>query len=182
MVVVLLVPRMAVAQTFADQLSPEQRAALGLSKLTDEERAALFGAIERYKETGVAEAVAVVQAEAEEATKMAAAAAAAAAVAEYQEQEQPSVIQRALDIFKRDQEEENQERFTTTIPGKFRGWDGRTVFHLANGQVWQQASRDTYYPRVVEDVPVVVYKANSGYYRLQVLDDHGAWVTVKRVR
>lgn len=159
------------AQTFSDQLSPEQRAALGLDKLTAAERAALFEVIERYKETGAAAA-------AQEAAKVAA----EVAVAEYRQQEEPGVVQRAMEIFRRKQEADNQERFTSVIPGKFRGWDGRTVFSLENGQIWQQASNDTYFPRTAENVEVVIYKSHSGYFRLRVLDDDGAWVTVKRIR
>jgi hypothetical protein len=68
------------------------------------------------------------------------------------------------------------------ITGKFRGWEGNTTFYLENGQVWRQTNDARYYPRAAENVPVAVYKSGSGYYRLQLLDDKGAWVTVKRLR
>ena len=159
------------AQTFSEQLTGGQTEAFGLEKLTPAERTALFEAIERYKDTGAAAA-------AEQAAKEAA----EAAVAEYREQEEPGVIRRAMDIFKREEATKNQERFTGVLKGKFRGWEGKTVFYLEDGQVWQQTARDTYYPRARENVEVVIYRSKSGYYRMRVLDDEGAWVTVKRIR
>ena len=33
----------------------------------------------------------------------------------------------------------------TEIEGDFNGWDGETIFKLANGQIWQQAEYDYEY-------------------------------------
>lgn len=172
----------AMGQSFADQLSTAEQESIGLDKLTPTERAALFEAIERYKTTGVAAAVAEVEDKAEAEKAQAVEAAAAAAVDDYKKNEEPGMVAKALEIFKKEEADKQRERFTSVITGKFRGWEGNTTFYLANGQVWRQTNNDRYYPKVAEDVPVAVYKSPTGYYRLQILDDRGAWVTVKRVR
>lgn len=157
------------AQTsgFLSTLSPEQKERLGISKLSPEQQQALDKAVEAYRSKS--EAIAVTAAKEE-------------AVAEYKKSEEPSVIQKALDIFRTKQEEDRQERFTALIVGEFSGWTGRTVFRLDNGQIWRQAASDTYVSKPQNDVQVAVYKSRSGYWRLRVLDDIGAWVTVERLK
>lgn len=164
----LLLPVLAVAADgFTGRLSAEQKRRLGLDQLTPAQLADLDAAIESYRKTG--EAVVAQQA-------------AAAAVAEYRKQEEPGVVSRPLELFKRKRDEESSERITAVLEGRFAGWNGRTVFRLDNGQVWQQAQPDSYSTKPREKVAVVVYRAPSGYWRLRVLDDEGAWVTVKRVQ
>ncbi len=114
------------AQTFEEQLTANEETAAGLDKLTAAERSALFAAIERYKETGATMAEAEVKAKEEK--QAAVEEAKVAAVADYKNQEQPGVVKRALEIFKREEAAKNQERFTSVLQGKFRGWDGITVF------------------------------------------------------
>lgn len=152
---------------FLSTLTADQKEKLGLSHLSPEQQQALDKAIEAYRSKS--EAIAVTAAKEE-------------AVAEYKKAEEPSVIKRALDIFRTKQEEERQERFTALILGEFRGWTGRTVFRLDNGQIWRQAASDTYVPKPQTDVQVAVYKSKSGYWRLRILDDVGAWVTVERLK
>lgn len=158
------------AEGFLGQLSPEQKQRLGLDQLTPAQRAELDAAIESYRRTGEVAAARM---------------AAEAAVAEYRKQEEPGVISRALEVFKRNAEDRpaaEAERVTAVLQGKFTGWSGNTLFRLDNGQVWRQASTDNYYSKAREGVPVVLYKSASGYWRLRVLDDEGAWVTVRRVQ
>lgn len=152
---------------FLSTLSMEQRKEMGLGNLSPEQQRALDRAIEAYRSK--TEAIAVTAAKEE-------------AVAEYKKSEEPSVIQKALDIFRTKQEEDRQERFTALIVGEFSGWTGRTVFRLDNGQIWRQAASDTYVSKPQNDVQVAVYKSRSGYWRLRVLDDIGAWVTVERLK
>ncbi|MDB4473621.1 hypothetical protein N9023_01320 [Opitutaceae bacterium] len=143
----------------------------------------MFEAIERYKETGAAAAVAQAESMAVAEREAAVEAASTAAVEEYKNREEPGVIARAMEMFKREEAEKEQVRFTSVLQGKFRGWEGNTTFYLENGQVWRQSNpRDRYYPKAATEVPVVVYKSKTGYFRLQILDDKGAWVTVKRIR
>ena len=157
------------AAGFLDQLSPEQRRKLGLDQLSADQLAELAAAVETYRQTGE---VAAAKQPAE------------SAVAEYKKKEEPSVVSRALEVFKRKQEQEKsaEERITAVLQGRFSGWSGGTLFRLDNGQVWRQAASDNYHTKTRENVPVVIYKSASGYYRLRILDDEGAWVTVRRVQ
>jgi hypothetical protein len=164
--------------TFSETLTAEQRARLGLDKLNPEELRALDAAIAQYRKTGTVEALQRAKAEAEQAKQEAV----AAAVEEYKKKEEPGVVARALEIFKHKEADRRQERITGVLLDPFRGWEGSTIFRLDNGQVWQQAASDRYHTKPKNDVAVVIYKAPSGYFRLRVLDDEGAWVTVKRIR
>lgn len=161
--VLLLGAKGMIATTFVESLSPEKKRELGLDQLTPAQLAALGTAIEAYRKDGAKTA-------------------ASSAVEEYRRREEPNAISRALDLFKLKQAEERQERITAVIVGPFTGWDGRTQFTLDNGQVWRQNRADTYITKMRSDVPVVLYKSSSGYWRLRILDDEGAWVTVVRVK
>lgn len=152
-----------IAETFLESLSPEKRRELGLDQLTPAQLGALGSAIEAYRKDG-------------------ATIAANSAVEDYRRRDEPSAISRALELFKLKQAEERQERITAMIVGPFSGWDGRTQFVLDNGQVWRQNRADTYITKRRTDVPVVLYKSSSGYWRLRILDDEGAWVTVVRIK
>jgi hypothetical protein len=151
---------------FLDGLTVEQKKRLGLGELTPTQQAELGAAIETYRRTG--EVVA-----AEEA--------AAKAVAEYKKKEEPGVISKALEGFRKKDEELKQERITAIVLGRFDGWNGNTLFKLDNGQVWRQARPGTYYFKARENVPVVLYKG-PGSWRLRILDDEGAWIPVSRLR
>lgn len=65
------------------------------------------------------------------------------------------------------------------INGEFTGWDGDTVFVLANGQVWQQASYAYTYHYAFR--PRVVIYPSGGGYRLQV-EGVSATIAVRRLR
>jgi hypothetical protein len=69
-------------------------------------------------------------------------------------------------------------RIESRILGTFKGWNGRSVFKLENGQVWQQADTSTY-DITLQDPPVVIKRLGFGY--LMTLPGHGATVFVKRV-
>jgi hypothetical protein len=159
---------LAAADSFIDKLSPEQRHRMGLDQLTPAQLAELDAAVQQFRRDGAVTA-------AQEA--------AATAVAEYKKKEEPSVITRALDLFRRKQEEEKEQqvRFTATITGKFTGWEGRTVFTLDNGQVWRQQGTDVYATKAQENPAVLLYKAKSGHWRLQLIEE-GAWITVVRIK
>ncbi len=59
----------------------------------------------------------------------------------------------------------------TKMDGEFEGWDGETVFKLANGQIWQQASYDyTYHYAYRPDV--LIYKSGAVWkMRVEGVDD-----------
>ena len=153
-----------------NKLTPEQKKRLGLDQLTAAQIAELDQAVEQYRKDGVVTATQE---------------AAAQAVAEYKKKEEPSVITRALDLFRRKQQQEQAEaqqvRFTAVIAGEFSGWEGGTLFTLDNGQVWKQQGRDIYSIKRATNVPVLVFKARSGHWRLQLIEE-GTWVTVVRVK
>ncbi|HEV2613212.1 MAG TPA: hypothetical protein VGV92_00715 [Gammaproteobacteria bacterium] len=54
----------------------------------------------------------------------------------------------------------------TQIAGQFDGWHGDTVFHLSDGQVWQQAEPGEF-NYSAKDPHVTIYAAN-GCVRLQL--------------
>ncbi|MDB6166414.1 MAG: hypothetical protein JWQ83_1554 [Lacunisphaera sp.] len=55
----------------------------------------------------------------------------------------------------------------STIAGKFEGWDGRTVFPLANGQRWRVInSGDHYFTPPTDNVEVQVSSAVLGGYMM----------------
>ncbi|MDB6115135.1 MAG: hypothetical protein JWQ62_2080 [Lacunisphaera sp.] len=151
---------------FVESLSPERKKALGLNHLTAAQAADIDAAVDQYQ--------------GREDTRVLAKKAADSAVEEYKAKQQPTVVARALGIFKQREEENRIERFTTHIIGRFTGWGGGTLFALDNGQVWQQSGSEVYSLPAVESPEVEFRKAASGYHRLYL--PNGAWVTVKRIR
>ncbi len=64
--------------------------------------------------------------------------------------------------------------------GEFRGWDGKTVFRLDNGQVWRQRVGGSYRSPRLNDPEVQVTKGRYGYY-LKIVKS-GRSVGVKRIK
>lgn len=54
------------------------------------------------------------------------------------------------------------------IVGEFRGWSGKTVFTLDNGEVWQQRLPDRYFVSL-DNPEVEIYKNLLGFYELKVV-------------
>lgn len=48
------------------------------------------------------------------------------------------------------------------IVSDFKGWDGNTIFKLANGQVWQQA-QSSHLDHYAYHPTVIIYNSGSGY-------------------
>lgn len=70
----------------------------------------------------------------------------------------------------------DNEIVKATIKGKFKGWSGKTVFKLSNGQVWRQRLSGTW--RHTADSPSVEIKKNFlGYYVMRVADKKAVGVT-----
>ncbi len=150
---------------FSGSLQPAERAAMGLDRLTPAELAALDAAVEAYRRAG--ETAAARQA-------------AQTAVADYRQREEPKRVARAVAEVRREQSRAHPERIEAMIAGSFSGWNGRTVFELDNGQVWQQVGPDVYYTSPEKNAPVEIFLSSYGSYRLHLRN--GAWVTVTRVR
>lgn len=159
----VLIGSSAFAQSakFSDTLPPDQRAAIGLAKLSATEIAALDAAVDAYRKS--AEAAATKQ-----------------AVAEYKKHDEPGVVSRALAAFKAQDTAARKQHIFAHVEGRFSGWDGHTVFQLDNGQVWRQIGSSMYYISPVKNPSVEIYPTSSGVYRLQL--DEGPSVVVQRVR
>ena len=70
----------------------------------------------------------------------------------------------------------------STIIGTFSGWKAKgTLFKLANGMVWQQSERDTFYIQPVEDPEVTITKGMFGSWQLSVVGENSE-VKVKRIQ
>lgn len=73
---------------------------------------------------------------------------------------------------------QEQEIFSVILQ-PFKGWSGNTVFHLQNGQVWQQRAGGNYAYRGVS--PEVKIDRNfMGFYRMELVEN-GKAVLVKRL-
>ncbi len=73
-----------------------------------------------------------------------------------------------------------EERVEAKITGEFNGWNGDTVFHLDNGQVWKQRLRGRN-SASAESPEIVISKNWMGFYRLTVVSS-GRSVGVKRIK
>jgi hypothetical protein len=67
----------------------------------------------------------------------------------------------------------------TQIEGEFEGWDGETVFKLANGQIWQQSSYAYTYHYAYRP-KVLIYRSGAAY-RMKV-ENVESTIQVKRLR
>jgi hypothetical protein len=86
-----------------------------------------------------------------------------------------SVTSRVAALFKA----KGPKRIRSRIEGSFTGWDGDTVFRLANGQVWKQMDSDRFYIQA-ENPEVDIKRAAFGSYLLSV-EGYGSSVRVRRV-
>jgi hypothetical protein len=60
----------------------------------------------------------------------------------------------------------NEDRIETRIDGPLKGWSGSTIFHLQNGQRWQQID-DTRVRYKLDDAEVVLFRGAMGTYFLK---------------
>lgn len=73
-----------------------------------------------------------------------------------------------------------QKVIETRLIGEFKGWNGRTIFRLENGQVWQQRNPEAFETsRPVANPTVMLKKSMIGGYWLHVEGFQG--VRVKRL-
>lgn len=56
------------------------------------------------------------------------------------------------------------ESITARLQGEFRGWEGKTIFRLDNGQVWQQRVGDRWRSPKRMDPVVTIERGRFGYY------------------
>jgi len=136
-------------------MTAEDYAAAGLDKLTDAERRHLSEWLERYRQGAVTGPPPEPK-----------------RLSEMNESEREVVREQR-------ERERNIEIVAKVLPA-FRGWSGSTVFHLDNGQVWQQrqAGRMRY---TGSESTVVITRNVMGRY-VMAHPDSGRAVGVKRIR
>ncbi len=156
-------------------MSPEQYRAAGLHKLTESERRSLYQWLRDYDGTAAIPP----------ATPPGKTASGNMTVAPDQQQSQ-GALQSGQEMedfgFPEPPPDplENREALHARVLPPFKGWDGKTVFKLDNGQVWQQrrSGRFTY---LGEDTRVVIRKNSWGFYDMRLIDADRS-VGVKRLK
>ena len=78
------------------------------------------------------------------------------------------------------EEAEEAERIVSRIDGPFEGWEGKTVFKLKNGQIWQQRISGRITIKATEP-QVEITKNLFGFYVMHVLNTDYA-IGVKRIK
>lgn len=142
------------------EMSPAERARTGVDQLSAEQRAALDAWLQqRFGSTPVA-------------TSAPAAAPATTAMDARAALSDASQIGFSHYTGKR-------EEFSARIVGSFRGWSGRTLFRLDNGQVWQQSESGSYDLNL--DNPEVRLRPKAMGSWMLVLKHNNRGVRVRRV-
>jgi hypothetical protein len=76
---------------------------------------------------------------------------------------------------------DERTRIESSIAGAFRGWRGKTVFTLENGQQWQQAESGAFDTREIDSPGVKIKPMMMGGW-LMYVDRCGCELRVKRVK
>lgn len=72
------------------------------------------------------------------------------------------------------------DRIESRILGTFKGWSGKTIFKLENGQVWQQADDSSEFETNIQNPKVIIKKLGWGY--LLTIPGDSDTVFVRRIR
>jgi hypothetical protein len=150
-----------------DAMTATQFHAAGLDTLKPDQLAALNAWLAGYNHTPASATAVTAAAPAAPALAAAVAAPAAATATGKFGEEMLSPVTRG-----------EPERIESSIPGTFTGWDGRTVFKLANGQVWQQDDTSSF-DVTLQDPKVVIKHLGMGY--LLTIPGHSGTVFVRRI-
>jgi hypothetical protein len=68
-------------------------------------------------------------------------------------------------------DEDDESPISSQLVGTFSGWDGQTVFKLANGMIWIQADKDKHFVKELRNPTVVIEKGFLTGWRLRVEGD-----------
>lgn len=151
------------AADFWSRLTPAERREAGLEELTPGQRAALDRFAQRYATEGARQAVEVAKTEAREAVEKEIKKSDEARVGLASPKNQGGPI-------------------SSRIAGTFKGWSGRTLFRLENGQTWVQVdATDVYWVPARPGPEVELQRSSLGGWKL-VLVENGRWVRVRRVQ
>lgn len=176
---------------FSTSLSPEELTAAGIAGLSPAQYARLNALVEAYKNGALAtarrtaaDALAAKQAAEAQAARSEAVAAAARADAAKSEAARaaavktetakssstPGILDRARSLLKASGGKAEVPAIESSIPGKFRGWEPRQIFTLANGQRYQVAESQGYYCPGVDNPRVQVVPATFAGFWLRFPD------------
>lgn len=187
----LLLAGVARAQEAEDPfagMTPEQRAAMGLDKLSEAELAALRaylagqGEVPKAADEPGAEALAAApEAEAERQAELEAEIEARVQkrIEEDRKLQERIRLEKAKEDFGDIEKPQQLDQIESRIVGDFRGWRGKTYFELENGQIWVQRQSGTYVKRMTNP-EVILTKELLGY--VLTIKQTGARVGVRRVR
>lgn len=75
----------------------------------------------------------------------------------------------------------DRSTITSRIVGTFTGWDGQTVFTLENGMIWEQADKDKFYVKAVENPVVNIEPGMFRTWKLSV-EGHDSNCRVERIQ
>jgi hypothetical protein len=189
----LLLAVAAPAQDFTRTMTPEERAAAGLERLTPAELAALKAAVERYK-SGAVEVVtreagaqtAAAAARAAEAERQAAAAEArareaAAQAAKAEPRKGPGWLTALITLEKTAQAPDSAEEVRARLAGKLESFSGRQRFTLDNGQVWQMTDLAEWAGPAYDRPEVTIRPGALGTFWLRI-PEAGVRVKVRPVK
>jgi hypothetical protein len=161
------------AESFVRQLTPEERHAAGLDQQTPEQQQALDALAARFASEGARVTETRVREEAK--------AEVAKAREEAKVQVETEVKKRGEALAGLEGSKHDTRIIATKIKGTFKGWSGRTLFPLENGQVWVQADKtETYWVPSQPGPDVEIRPSGIGGWKLH-LQPNGRWVRVKRV-
>jgi hypothetical protein len=75
----------------------------------------------------------------------------------------------------------DRSTITSRLVGSFTGWDGQTVFTLENGMIWEQADKDKFYVKEVNNPVVTIEPGAFRTWRLSV-DGYSSDCRVERIQ
>jgi hypothetical protein len=76
---------------------------------------------------------------------------------------------------------EDRSAITSRVKGSFRGWDGNTVFALENGMIWEQADKEKFYVKEVQNPEITITPGMFGTWRLSMVG-HNSACRVERIQ
>lgn len=179
------------AADFTQTMSPEERKATGLDRLTPAELQQLKAIVERYKSGEVAvvqqqaeQKVAVVRQEAEQKVAVAEAkvkAVEAKVTTPESGKKQPGWISALLTLQKATEKPDEVEVFEDRLAGELKSFEGKRRFTLQSGQVWEMIQGDYYSGPTIASPAVTVKPGILGVYWLRI-EEAKLRVKVKLIR
>jgi hypothetical protein len=171
------------ADSFVSGLTPEERRAAGLDNLTPAQQQALDALAERYAtagaqvtETRVREETKAEVAKVREETKVE-----VAKAREEAKVQADTAVKKHTEATVGLEDKLASKVISSRIQGTFKGWNGRTLFTLENGQQWVQTDpSDSFWLPPQPGPEVELRHSGIGGWKMFLMPD-GRWVRVRRV-